>query len=67
MHLKLEGQLAHNVVAIGAHNVPGLDAVDHGAPLGSSEGDGPLIGLVDTAYYYLIFIPKFSKFRLCMR
>ena len=50
MHLQLEGQLAHDVVALGAHNVPGLDAVDHGAPLCSPEGDAPLRGLLDTAF-----------------
>ena len=64
VHLQLEGQLADDVVAIGAHNVPGLDSVDHGSQLGGSEGDVPLIGLVDTAYKLKILISYFKISKL---
>ena len=43
VHLQLEGQLADDVVAIGANNVPGLDSVDYGPPLGGPEGDVSLL------------------------
>ena len=64
MHLQLEGQLAHDVVALGAHNVPGLDAVDHGAPLCSPEGDAPLRGLLDTAFYFLYHFLHSKNFKI---
>ena len=53
MHLQLEGQPTHNVVAVGAHDVSGLNAVDHGAPLGSAKGDTSLT--VTSDYFLLIF------------